>query len=231
MKAERNSKRIFEETMPLHRLFTMNMKLLCGEGKAASEITLGPTPDYGPFKTLKAKSGDITVVKFSNATDHRFVHSGIDPRAEAIEWVNHQKFSNETAVVFGMGLGYHITEILSRQLGPESLYVIEVDQHLFQIAMGLFDFTPILSNPSIHLFLGENPLSFRRFITKSVCRPFSLHFFLPSIQLHQEIYHNLTILLDERRYELKRRNEPHNAHDKSTGGFHEIQTLLEEMCR
>lgn len=78
------------------------------------------------LKALKTQAGDMTLkVQMSNGRVI-FLHSHIDPVAEAKRWVNKCKIQEYTAyVVVGLGLGYHLRELLQKISDSCFVYVID----------------------------------------------------------------------------------------------------------
>lgn len=104
------------------------------------------------------RSGLPTIsVDSGAATVH--VHSTFQPVVEAARWAKEPLQSEwNFAVVFGMGLGYHLDELLIQR--PECrIVVIEPRADVFCAAMALKDQRRLLSHPYLELVVAEDPVA------------------------------------------------------------------------
>lgn len=77
----------------------------------------------------KSKSGLLTL-KY----DNKYIHSKYDPVSEAIKFAegNSELLKNNTVVLYGIGLGYHIKEIEKRLNKNSILYVFDYNKELVE---------------------------------------------------------------------------------------------------
>src|SRR5438309_9000137 len=85
-------------------------------------------------------TGDPTLT-----ADNVLLHSRHDPRREAARWAETQRerlTDGATAVVLGLGLGYHVEALAAVWPGP--IVVVEPDRALWRTALATRDLRPIL---------------------------------------------------------------------------------------
>ena len=87
------------------------------------------------LQILKAKNGQPTLT-----VNNVLIHSRYDPYREAVAFIDHHKAiyqNKDLVVVYGLGLGYHIQELLKRIDSECKLYVFEADNDILEIAKTL----------------------------------------------------------------------------------------------
>lgn len=91
--------------------------------------TVDPTVEQ--YVMTSAKSGAPTLQVVLSDGTKRFLHSPYDPEAEAERWAAMQEFGpNDVVVVFGIGLGYHIQELVSLLSPTNRLILVEATASL-----------------------------------------------------------------------------------------------------
>lgn len=85
------------------------------------------------------------------------VHSAYDPTIEARRWVDSAlQESREFAVVLGVGLGYHLEQLLERE--PRlKIVAIEPSPELFLAALTARDLRALLTHPRLQLIVSDDP--------------------------------------------------------------------------
>lgn len=172
------------------------------------------------FEVLQTESGNVTVRRHAQDGTYRFIHSQVDPIREARSWVDHQNVDPDHAIILGIGLAYHVEELLHAFPDCSAIWLVEVNRSLFRLAMTVVDMSTILSNPKVHLWSDEDLLSFESF---------SYHPFLPAIALHQERYNSMILLLEQQLYQMRshgRGSEGGNNIFPFSGG---VEVLLDVM--
>ncbi len=112
---------------------------------------VGPGPDYQVFPS---RSGAPTL-KIGEST----MHSSYDPEEESERWVEHhlsQWDGFSTPLVFGMGLGYHVSA-LARRLDSAFL-VVEPDPAVFRLALELIDLSGLIGKASFLIARRERDI-------------------------------------------------------------------------
>jgi len=171
----------------LHDILNQNLQYLGRRSPVLADRLreIGPDPS---LKLIAAESGDWTVRKSSRDGTHRFLHSRMDPRHEARMWADSQGVIMPRLVIIGIGLAYHVFDLLKKRGYVENAYLIEADERVFQMAMKVHDISSLVQNSSIH-FLIDSPLSamesiFSTFLTQ----PFSCHIFSPLVSIYAHKY-------------------------------------------
>jgi hypothetical protein len=128
--------------------FSKNLELLNARLPKIAKHLKAPTH----LKPLLTKSGDFTA-------RHKGVllHSAYSPKREAERLISKVDFKRfDTILVFGLGLGYHVMEILKRATPDTYILVVEPDLSLLSICMTLQDITPLLSSGRVDVAFGES---------------------------------------------------------------------------
>src|SRR5213080_2489460 len=118
--------------------------------RLAAEIdAAAPLPS--PLEPTPA--GDPTVT-----ADGVLLHSRHDPRREAARWAEAQRERlgervDATAVVLGLGLGYHLEALAAAWPGP--IVVVELDRALWRTALAARDLRAVL----VRVAVAEEPLT------------------------------------------------------------------------
>lgn len=108
---------------------------------------------------LKVKDGDGKTI---------LLHSVYDPVKEAERYIgNFMPIKSKSILVFGLGLGYHILEVLKRTEGDISLTVVEKDLCILKKAMECMDLSEIFSSNRVVLIVGENEFKVIRILIES----------------------------------------------------------------
>ena len=188
----------------MHDILNRNLQYLEKRSQALANRLREMNPDPS-FELLTAASGDLTARKYAEDGSYRFLHSRIDPKQEARMWTDSQRFVMPCFVIVGIGLGYHVLDLLKKCAYIENAYLIEVDERIFQLAMKVNDFSSLMQNPSIHFLLGYPLSSIEKTFSTSLVQPFSCHIFLPVTSLHPDIYHPIIESVEKRLYALRLR--------------------------
>ncbi len=109
-------------------------------------FSLEPTRQGIPTLTCKFPDGKILSL-----------HSRYNPAQEASQFINTldcQKSSN--FIVFGLGLGYHIVELIKKAPRHSKILVVEGRTEIFKYTMQCEHFTELLHRPNIRWLIGED---------------------------------------------------------------------------
>ena len=116
------------------------------------------------LQILKAKNGQPTLT-----VNNVLIHSRYDPYREAVAFIDHHKaiYQNKDLVVaYGLGLGYHIQELLKRIDSECKLYVFEADNDILEIAKTLNVVQEVFNDHRVQLIGGYNPAFLNEFSEK-----------------------------------------------------------------
>lgn len=106
-----------------------------------------------PYALQESKSGAWTVAVQTAEGRSAFLHSRYEPVAEAKRLVDTLEIGEQIVFyVFGLGLGYHVDELLRRISNEAIICVFEPDLRLFRTAMEARDLTNILDSRRVMFF-------------------------------------------------------------------------------
>lgn len=131
-------------------IWKANLRALSKTKSAARVFSPHPSPRVHRTAT----SAGLDTLRVDHATGERLVHSGWEPQAEAIDWVDNVVGDEwRIAIVYGFGLGYHIEEMVRRY--PDRVVIaIEPDKELFDAALQCRDLTHLVSLSNLYLCIG-----------------------------------------------------------------------------
>lgn len=171
----------------MHDILKRNLFYLDGRSKTLADRLREISPDPS-LELVTAESGDWTARKYSRDGSYQFLHSRINPKREARMWTDSQDNIMPCLVIIGVGLAYHVFELLEKRGYMEKVYLIEADERIFQMAMKVHDFSSLIQNSSIHFLVGYPLSTIEGIFTTSLIQPFSLHIFFPIVSLYPDIY-------------------------------------------
>lgn len=106
------------------------------------------------IKFEKTKS-DFTYVSILRENTYLPLHSKIDPFKESIKFIDSQNLSQtDDIIIFGLGLGYHLKELLSRKNNNTFIIVVESDLLAFFSFCKIFDISFLLSTKGLHFLFN-----------------------------------------------------------------------------
>lgn len=117
----------------------------------------------------KTRNIDIVAAKSGNPTllvDGVLLHSKYDPIKEAKTFLdanNHIYNGEKNVVIYGLGLGYHLDELLNRVSSECSIYVFDVDEDVIQIGTNLGLTQKILNDHRVKAYLGYSNYVLKEF--------------------------------------------------------------------
>lgn len=116
------------------------------------------------LQIFKAKNGQLTL-----AVNDVLLHSRYDPYKEAVTFIDHHKAiyqDKDRIVAYGLGLGYHIKELLKRIDTDCKLYLFEADTGILEIAKTSDVVQDVLSDSRVEFIEGYNQSSLSEFYEK-----------------------------------------------------------------
>lgn len=120
-----------------------------------NKILSGAVQDAHTLELVQSKSFQPTLWVQKNG--HKILlHSSYDPVSEASRFVSSFEINKETklVIVYGVGFGYHVIEILRRLSSEAKLILIEKDERILQKALENVDFS-FLADARVSLYCGE----------------------------------------------------------------------------
>lgn len=145
--------------MTMDTVFAQNMEALEKRyPDLAKRVT--EAKDNPFYRLIQAKNGKPNVL-IKKDSDFFMLYDNDDPVKYCDEYLNNLSMNYGPIVVFmGLGLGYHLDryfKLLGERLGTREIVVFEKDISLFRLALKMGDFRQVLSQPTIHFFVGESP--------------------------------------------------------------------------
>ena len=117
-----------------------------------------PSGGEGPLEVVMAKNGLPTLRASAGAGGQVFLHSSYDPLAEARKLLASSDYSHMSyIIVLGLGLGYHLAELLELAGEGPTILVVEGSTPVFRAALKNIDLGKVLGSDRITLSVGESP--------------------------------------------------------------------------
>ena len=113
-------------------------------------------------RVVPTRSGVPSALAISSDGVEAAIHSLQDPRKQARRFVKALEIKDEadTVAVIGIGLGYHVAELI-RRLGKDMwILLIESREDVFRAALGSCDLGFLLNHPKVRVFVGEDYIGF-----------------------------------------------------------------------
>jgi hypothetical protein len=118
--------------------------------------------DSGPYQRVSSRSG-LPILKVSRENRITYLCSKVDPQREAERLVHSYLDGTEQLVVlFGMGLGYHLQEMLRMNSGAHFV-IVEPDLELFAEILKTRDLSDILLSNNITLLIEPRGIDLDEF--------------------------------------------------------------------
>lgn len=111
------------------------------------------TPQFCSIET--AKSGDLTL-RLIHQQESFYIHSKVHPRAEAEKIIQKIDFEADHIIVLGLGLGYHIEQILLKKKAKARVLIVEPNAEIARCSLEAIDWQTLLERDDTVLFLGTN---------------------------------------------------------------------------
>lgn len=107
---------------------------------------------------LEKTKDDNYTIKIKDSSREVYIHSKYSPIKEAERFVQKLKDYNIKTVfiVYGMGLGYHILELIKYLHKENPLIIIEPNEGVLSKAFSIYDWTPLLRRDKTYIFTGTN---------------------------------------------------------------------------
>lgn len=162
--------------------------------KLASHLrSLKPT---GEYIVTPARSGAVGLIHALPDGTRKTLHSIYDPVQEAAKFIQSIKQEeNANFVITGMGLGYHVLEILRHAPPSARIVIIEKKPELFLQALTHNDFSALLTCPGVTIHIGIDPSELQRALSADkiqfALNGYTLVAFKPLIDAEIAYYHSI----------------------------------------
>lgn len=136
--------------------------------------------DYVPegYCTTEPTSSGLLTMKVSDETGEYYFHSNVNPVVEGRRFAEeYYSLEHSHYVVFGLGLGYHIKEMLKLDDGI-FIDIVEQDIEIMKTAFSVMDMEWIYNNPRIRLIWDDTCSEWTKLLAKD--KAFVIHY--PSLR-------------------------------------------------
>ncbi len=181
--------------------------------------SIEPLSGSKSYKVTESKSGPCSLIYMEGSRIKKQIHSNYDPITEATRYLDTLKVGTSTNfIVLGLGLGYHVLDIILRTSSQVNIFIFEKDPELLALAIRNVDFTPIFEHPGVKLFVDSNPDSIDK-ILEPVKIDFTLNEFClvqqkPLVDGNLEYYGSLLDEIDKYFIESKINLKTQTIHSK-----------------
>ncbi|EPY6470927.1 motility associated factor glycosyltransferase family protein [Clostridium sporogenes] len=152
--------------------------------------------DNRKIQFVDTKEENITL-----CIDNKFLHSKYYPKKEAENFINSNKKIYENKkhiIVYGVGCGYHIKELLLKSNRECNIYVFDIDESLIKVIEKLGVLKELQKDKRISLFLGRD--KFYEEFGQRLSLVQDILLYRPSINVMPEKYYEVKDILKS--YEL-----------------------------
>ena len=134
-----------------------NLELLNKKSPDTCSLLKNVVPER-QYNIFPSKSGALTLSTICSDGISRLLHSKYDPIEEATRFID-SCFSNENSnyILSGLGLGYHLNELVRKASKNARIVVIEKNLSLARLAFTHNDFSSIIKHPGISFHIGVDP--------------------------------------------------------------------------
>ncbi len=140
----------------MHNLLSENMNYLKRYDRILYKRLAAIRPLQLRMSSFPARSGHLTV-EVQTKGRKVLLHSKYDPVNEARQFVRSKKLlSDQPVVIYGFGLGYHVSEVL-QLAGPDAqVTVVEPNLEIFSLALKYIDLQNLLSDRRLILVVNDD---------------------------------------------------------------------------
>lgn len=116
----------------------------------------------------KAKNGQISFI-INRERNVIHLHSKFDPSKDAKRWISNLTLSNDKIyIIYGLGMIYHIKELMNRIGNETKILIIEPSISIFNEIIKNIDITNIIENNNILIMIEDNLDKLRYFLNKNI---------------------------------------------------------------
>lgn len=145
------------------------------------------------YITHPSKSGAITLSKTLPNGLSRNLHSNYDPIQEASRLIDtYISGGNSIYILNGLGLGYHLIELVKRVSSHARIIIIEKNPLIARLAFTYSDFTSVINHPGVTFLIEIDPACLEHSLyedrTNLAVHGYTLIDFKPLIELEKAYY-------------------------------------------
>ncbi len=147
------------------------------------------------WEIVCTRSGFPTLI-YKGEGQNCLLHSKYDPVKEAKNFIkNNLEGSANGYIVYGLGLGYHIKELLENTTAEE-LVIFETRPAVFYFALKYIDLAGILDNQNIKIYLEDDITSFARKFNRIESKDYQLIIHGPSLKIMSKDFTEIKLLFE-----------------------------------
>ena len=144
--------------------FKENLELLNKKSPDTCSLLKNVVPER-QYNIFPSKSGVLTLSAIYSDGISRLLHSKYDPIEEATRFID-SCFSNKNSnyILSGLGLGYHLNELIKKSSQNAKIIVIEKNPSIAHLALTHNDFSSIITHPGISFHIGIDPINLEQIL-------------------------------------------------------------------
>lgn len=148
-----------------------------------------------------SRSGPVFLSRVLPDGTKKTLHSSYDPAQEASRFVDSCRLSESSNfIIMGLGLGYHLAEIMKRVSSQSRLIVIEKDPELLLLTLTHNNHAALITHPGVSFHVGINPQDLQKALSADKI-PFTVNgyvtvAFKPLIDAEIAYYHAISKSLE-----------------------------------
>lgn len=193
------------------KIFTKNLAQLKKKDPVLAQA-VSSIHSEGRYTVTASKKGPPSLSLTLPDGNKITIHSTYDPVREAGQFIDQCDAGNfSNFIVLGLGLGYHIQELVGRAPRSSKIYIFDKDMECLYCCLANTDFTSIISHPGVQFQIGVGTSS-----VEETLEPDRIHFslngyatikFKPLVNADVEYYSNIlkkiNALFNETQIDLK----------------------------
>jgi len=109
----------------------------------------------GNSRTQETRSGQLTLI-YRYQGQEFFLHSRFNPEAEAEKIIQKSNLQADHIIIFGIGLGFHVKQVLMRKGQYSRVLVIEPDLEIVKHSLKFLNWDTILPRQDFFFFFGKD---------------------------------------------------------------------------
>ncbi len=107
------------------------------------------------YSTTPSKSGPLTL-SYHTGGQTFYIHSKYNPIAEAEKLLQKANLEADHIVLFGMGCGYHLEQLINRKNPKTRVLVVEPEMEVAKHALKALKWEPVFNRPDLFFAFGKN---------------------------------------------------------------------------
>ncbi|MCF6246332.1 MAG: DUF115 domain-containing protein [Desulfobacula sp.] len=136
--------------------FKKNIALLKKNHPDVFKIISSPSTQSNETELVKAKNKKLNLKIKISENEYVLVHDPNNPGSEAVNFLSMvDKDSTAVVMMFGMGLGYSVLELIKKRKKMQHLIIFELNINCFRLAIEKMDLTQLFGDSRVIISLGQ----------------------------------------------------------------------------